>query len=160
MASSTGIKSQYIFGGLAIIAIMAFKDKLANPLTLNPNAAKRYINRLMMNIVAFKINVLRKQLFLRIKISNPNANPISIQSMVGNVYYNGSHFGNIAYYSQGPILPLQDSFIDLEIRMINNNYINYFMGFYNGSLKGSRIDFVGNVSVNNQILAVKESFVI
>ena len=107
----------------------------------SPNIAKRYLNRLLINIVAFKFDRGSRKLFLAVKIANPNPNPISLQSLVGKCYFNNEHFGNVAFYKYQDIPALRDSTIVLEIQLKNPNVINYFVQFFSGQLRGQDIVF-------------------
>ena len=142
--------------GLGLAAF--FVRSKFNPIVIDPNIAKRYLNRLLINIVAFKFDRGSRKLFLAVKIANPNPNPISLQSLVGKCYFNNEHFGNVAFYKYQDIPALRDSTIVLEIQLKNPNVINYFVQFFSGQLRGQDIVFVGNATINNQVLAIKESF--
>lgn len=154
MFKSVTAKQALIGLGLAAFFI---RSKF-NPIVIDPNIAKRYLNRLLINIVAFKFDRASRKLFLAIKVANPNPNPISLQSLVGKCYFNNEHFGNVAFYKYTDIPALRDSTIVLEIQLKNPNVINYFVQFFSGKLRGQEIVFVGNATINNQVLAVKESF--
>lgn len=142
--------------GLGLAAL--FVRSKFNPIVIDPNIAKRYLNRLLINIVAFKFDRASRKLFLAIKVANPNPTPISLQSLVGKCYFNNEHFGNVAFYKYQDIPALKDSTIVLEIQLKNPNVINYFVQFFSGQLRGQEIVFVGNATINNQVLAVKETF--
>jgi hypothetical protein len=142
--------------GLGVAAFI-FRSKF-NPIVIDPNIAKRYFNRLLINIVAFRFDTAARKLFLAIKIENPNPKPILLQSLVGKCYLKNEHFGNLAFYQRKEIAPLGNSTFVIEIVLQNPNILNYFMQYMTGNLRGESIVFIGNASINGQILAIKESF--
>ncbi len=141
------------------IGIVALGSYLAiralKPISYDPGKTKRYIGRLLMQIVQFGVN--GQELLLRIKISNPNPTPIKIESLVGRVYVNSKLIGDVAFYN-GLIPATADSSILLRVRFTNTNLVSQILNFFLGGARGSVIDFVGNMSANGEILAVREQF--
>lgn len=150
------LQAKHILVGLGIGALV-FRSKF-NPIVIDPGIAKRYLNRLLINVVAFKFDQRNRSLNIALRIDNPNPNPISIQSIVGQVYFQNQLLGDVAYYSQKEIPALRNTSVILAIMIKNPNIVLYITQYLLQGGQNQKVDFVGNISVNGQVLAVKESF--
>jgi LEA14-like dessication related protein len=155
---SIDIKPGLVIAALLTGAAILFARSKTKTIIVDPNIVRRYLDRLLINVIGFRLNTAGN-LMLLLRVNNPNPNDILIQSIVGDMYLNGQKFGTVAFYN-GKIPALKESQLILGVRLINVQFMSVLMGFFAGKLKGAKIDFVGNMAVNNQVLAVKESFAI
>jgi len=155
---SRSVNSQngLVMAGLAAFgAILLFARSKTKTIIVDPNIVKRFLNRLQIKVGGYRVQ--NGQLVLLLKINNPNPNDVIVQAFVGDVYLNNAKIGTVAFYN-GKIPALRDSELVLGIKFITGAWIQNFLEYFTGRLKGASVDFVGTMTVNNQILSVKENF--
>jgi LEA14-like dessication related protein len=98
--------------------------------------------------IALDFSKIIPVVLLRVKAINPTRNEATINDFNADVYINDFiKIGNIKMFSEIKILPLQESFINFEIKPDYKNIINYIKNIIDN--KKGYLTIKGNVTVDS-----------
>jgi hypothetical protein len=132
-----------LFIGGAVAAYFLFKG--GNYL-YNATRLQFYIGK-----VGFKLDGLNPTIVIDVYAQNPTASDYQLNSLVGQLIFNGTQVGNISYYTPLTIAPNAQTKIIIPVRVSLLGAGSQLVGIFTGGTKLSNMDLqiAGTVNVNN-----------
>lgn len=103
-------------------------------------------------------NPLRVVVNLSILIQNPTSGSITLQSIAGYFYINGSQAGNVSNFTPVAVAPNSETPMNLQLSVNDISLVGIIMNYINGSSDAVVVEIKATANANNVPIPVDLSF--
>jgi LEA14-like dessication related protein len=103
-------------------------------------------------------NPLRVVINLSVIVQNPTSGSLTLNSMAGYFYVNGSQTGNVSYFTPTVINPNSQTQIQLQLSVNDISLVSDIMSYINSGTGSLAVEIKGTANVNNVPVPIDLSF--
>lgn len=103
-------------------------------------------------------NPLRVVINLSVLVQNPTSGSITLQSLAGYFYVNGTQGGNVSYFTPTTIAPNAQTEITLQLSVNDISLVTILMNYANSGTSNLNVEVKATANVNNAPLPIDLSF--
>jgi|ERR1700722_18154659 len=103
-------------------------------------------------------NPLRVVINLSVLVQNPTSGSITLQSLAGYFYVNGTQAGNVSYFTPTVINPNSQTSITLQLSVNDISLVTILMNYANSGTSNLNVEVKATANVNNAPLPIDLNF--
>lgn len=153
------------WGGVTILGGIFVYQHWIKPGILIPVETAKQVQRMRITNASVGLDLKKKQLSINFNINNPNNEPMTIRSIVGDVLVSQSqpnkpalHIGNIDQFPKPAVIipPNNAKNFTLVVGLKALTVISYLTQMMAGTWKGQVVAFNGTINANNRAWPINE----